>query len=73
MHQIPTPTPWLTRIRFTQIYLTQLFKKFPFLTINMYYETEIPSLTRISLHVVLTRDFLIDGRRSLIWDVRLGD
>ena len=27
-----TPTPWLTRIRFTQISLTRLFKRFPFLT-----------------------------------------
>ena len=27
-----TPTPWLTQIRFTQISLTQLFKRFPFLT-----------------------------------------
>jgi hypothetical protein len=25
------------------------------------------------LDLTLTRDFLIDGRRSLIWDVRLGD
>ena len=27
-----TPTPWLTRIRFMQLSLTQLFKRFPFLT-----------------------------------------
>ena len=27
-----TPTPWLMQIRFTQISLTQLFKRFPFLT-----------------------------------------
>ena len=27
-----TPAPWLTRIRFTQILLTRLFKKFPFFT-----------------------------------------
>ena len=46
-----TRSPWLTRIRFTQISLTCIFKN---LTLNMYYETEIPSLTRIYLHVVLT-------------------
>ena len=27
-----TPSPWLTRIRFTRISLTRIFKKFPFLT-----------------------------------------
>ena len=27
-----TPSPWLTRIRFTRISLTHIFKKFPFLT-----------------------------------------
>ena len=27
-----TPSPWLTRIRFTRISLTCIFKKFPFLT-----------------------------------------
>ena len=27
-----TPTPWLTQIRFTRVSLTQLFKRFPFLT-----------------------------------------
>ena len=30
-----------------------------------YYETEIPSLTRIFLHVVLTMDVSIDGQRTL--------
>ena len=29
---VGTPTPWLTRIRFTQISLTRLFKRVPFLT-----------------------------------------
>ena len=29
---IHTPSPWLTRIRFTRISLTPIFKKFPFLT-----------------------------------------
>ena len=48
-----TPSPWLTRFRFTRISLTCIFKKFPFLT-NTYYEAEIPSLTQIYLHVVLT-------------------
>ena len=27
-----TPSPWLTRTRFTRISLTRIFKKFPFLT-----------------------------------------
>ena len=27
-----TPSPWLTRIRFTRISLTRILKKFPFLT-----------------------------------------
>ena len=27
-----TPSPWLTRIRFTQISQTRIYKKFPFLT-----------------------------------------
>jgi hypothetical protein len=27
-----TPSPWLTRIRFTWISLKHIFKKFPFLT-----------------------------------------
>ena len=34
-----TPTSWLTRIHFTQISLTQLFKRNP-----THYETESPSL-----------------------------
>ena len=46
-----TPTPLLTRIRFMQNSLIHIFKRYPF---NTYYETETPSLTRISLHVVLT-------------------
>ena len=29
---VRTPTPWLMRIRFTQISITLLFKRFPFLT-----------------------------------------
>ena len=32
MRQTTTPSPWLTRIRFTRISLTRIFKKFPFLT-----------------------------------------
>ena len=48
-----TPSAWLTRIRFTQISLTHFFKSSHF-SLNTYYETEIHTLTRISLHVVLT-------------------
>ena len=54
LHNEGTPSPWLTRILFTQISLKPIFKKFPFLTFKVFYETEIPSLTRITLHVVLT-------------------
>ena len=32
LSQFCTPSPWLTRIRFTRISLTRIFKKFPFLT-----------------------------------------
>ena len=42
-----TPTPWLTRIRFTQISLTRLFKRNSHSSLNTYYETEITSLTQI--------------------------
>ena len=31
-----------------------------------------PKLKEASYTVCLDKDFLIDGRRSLIWDVRLG-
>ena len=50
MIDICTPSPWLTRIRFTRISLTHIFHS----SLNTYYETEIPSLTLISLHVILT-------------------
>ena len=46
------PIPWLTRIRFIQISLTRVSKS-SHSSFN-YYETEIPSLTRNSLHVVLS-------------------
>ena len=32
LNNISTPSPWLTRIHFTRISLTRIFKKFPFLT-----------------------------------------
>ena len=48
-----TPTPWLTQVHFTRISLTRIFKS-SHSSLNTYYETKIPSQTRISLHVVLT-------------------
>ena len=51
--KVNTPSPWLTRIRFTQISITRIFES-SHSSLNTYYETEIPSLTRISLNVVLS-------------------
>ena len=48
-----TPSPCLTRIRFTRISLTRISSKGSHSSLNTYYETEIPSLTRIFLHFVL--------------------
>ena len=46
-----TQTPWLMQIRFTQISLTRNSKNL-YSSLNTYYETEIPPITRISHQVI---------------------
>ena len=48
-----TPSPWLTRICLTRISLPRIFKKFHS-SLNTYYETEIPSQTRVSIQGLLS-------------------